>query len=91
MPFNHPVSRETSINLSVIAVALWLLSYAMVLAYFRQRTLKPGPAVEELRDESPAQKHGQRDGEQGMIAGGAHTTPWVFIQRDGSIMLGPGR
>ncbi|WP_203911739.1 DUF2207 family protein [Rhizocola hellebori] len=54
MPFNHPVSRETSINLSVIAVAIWLLSYAMVLAYFRQRTLKPDPATEDLREESPA-------------------------------------
>ncbi len=54
MPFNHPVSRDTSVNLSVIAIAVWLLSYAMVLAYFRQRTLKPGPVTEALRQESPA-------------------------------------
>ena len=54
MPFNHPVSRDTAVNLSVIAIATWLVSYAMVLAYFRHRTLKPGPATEDLREESPA-------------------------------------
>ncbi len=54
MPFNHPVTRDTAVNLSLIAIATWLVSYAMVLAYFRHRTLKPGPATEDLREESPA-------------------------------------
>ncbi|HCU49765.1 MAG TPA: hypothetical protein DGG94_08195, partial [Micromonosporaceae bacterium] len=39
---------------SAAAVALWLVSYALVLILTRRRVLKPGPATEDLRSESPA-------------------------------------